>query len=66
MRNNSVTYPILRRMLRYSVDQQLQHYCHLMTLGVQVLARVYLIVLRGVCLCYTMVYQLAGLYTNDT
>jgi hypothetical protein len=33
---NSVTYPILRHMLGYSVDQQLHHECHLMTLGVQV------------------------------
>ena len=31
-----VTYPILRRKLGYTNDQQLHHRCHLMTLGVQV------------------------------
>ena len=33
---NSVTYPILRRMLGYTNDQQLHHQCHLTTLGIQV------------------------------
>ena len=33
---NSVTYPILKYMLRYTNDQQLHHYCHLMAFGVQV------------------------------
>jgi hypothetical protein len=32
--NNSVTYPILRRMLSYTNDQQLHHQCHL--IGIQV------------------------------
>ena len=32
----SVTHPILRHMLGYTYDQQLHHYCHLMTLDVQV------------------------------
>jgi hypothetical protein len=32
----SVTYPILRRMLGYTNDQQLHHQCHLTTLGIQV------------------------------
>ena len=30
---DSVTYPILRRMLGYTNDQQHYHYRHLMTLG---------------------------------
>jgi hypothetical protein len=34
--HNSVTYPILRRVLGYTNDQQLDHYCHPMTLGIQV------------------------------
>ena len=34
--SNSVTYPILRRMLGYTNDQHLHHKCHLMTLGIQV------------------------------
>ena len=33
---HSVTYLILRRMLGYTNDQQIDHYCHLMTLGIQV------------------------------
>ena len=36
----SVTYRILRRMLGNTCDQQLQHECHLMTLGIQTL-RIY-------------------------
>jgi hypothetical protein len=32
----SVTYPILRHIVGYINDQQLQHECHLMTLDVQV------------------------------
>ena len=34
--HNSVTWPILRRMMGYIDDEQLQYKCHLMTLGVQV------------------------------
>ena len=33
---NSATYPILRRMLGYTINQQVPDYCHLLTLGVQV------------------------------
>ena len=32
---NSITYPILRHLLGYTHDQQFQHYCHLVTLGIQ-------------------------------
>ena len=34
--HNSVTYPILRRMLGYIDDEQFHHKFHLMALGVQV------------------------------
>ena len=33
---NSVTYPIIGRILGYTKDQQLCYLCHLMTHGVQV------------------------------
>ena len=33
---SSVTYSSLRRMLGYTNDQQLHHYFHLMTFGIQV------------------------------
>ena len=51
-------------------DQQLHHKCQLMKLGVQVcllyiLAWVCSIVLWDGCLCYTMVFKLTKVYTND-
>ena len=69
---NSVNHLILRRMLCYTDVQQLHHTCPLIALGGQTL----LIdiwawvcsnsVTRWSCMCYTMVYKLTEVNTNDT
>ena len=66
---NNVTYPLLRHMLGYTDGQQLHHLVsphdtwrsHGLT---NRLAWVCSILLRSVCLCYTMVYMLIKVYTQ--
>ena len=41
MRESVTSFPVLRRILGYTDDQQLHHHFHLMTLGIQVRSLTY-------------------------